>query len=264
MRHRPIACALSVCLFFAFQLSAQTTSSTNSSSVQPLAALQSAQSALTRNATVNDITLTGTAEWIAGSDDDTGTATFQALPGTNRLVLNLSNGPRNEIRSANGPAGSWAGIDSVFHPIAVHNLVVDCGLFPLFALATLSASSTTVLTYVGTEVHNGVSSIHISAFQQPPPSFDGDASAQRHLSRVDIFLDPSTFLPLAYAFNSHPDKNALVDIPVEVRYSNYQSIGGLQIPLHVQKFTNNSLSLDLQFQNATLNTGLTSAQISAQ
>jgi len=86
----------------------------------------------------------------------------------------------------------------------------------------------------------------------------------QHLTQVDIYLDPTTSLPVSYVFNSHPDNNALLDIPTEIRYSNYQNVGGTQIPLHVQKYINNILATDLQFQTALLNTGISTAQINAQ
>ncbi|HKI12751.1 MAG TPA: hypothetical protein VKA02_11595 [Candidatus Acidoferrum sp.] len=84
------------------------------------------------------------------------------------------------------------------------------------------------------------------------------------MTQVDLYLDPTTSLPVSYVFNSHPDNNAGLDIPTEIRYSDYKNVGGVQIPFHVQKFINNTLTLDLQFQNASLNTGITAAQISAQ
>lgn len=254
---------LLVSSLFLLNSSAQTVSAPTAGP-QAATAIQNAIAALAGTSAMNDITLTGTAEWIAGSDDETGTVTYQALLGANRLALSLSGGTRSETRSATGPSGSWSGSDTVSHPIAPHNLLNDPGWFPLFVVGNLNTSTSTVLTYVGPEVHNGITTIHISAVQQPPASFEGDAVVQLHLSRVDLFLDSSSFLPVAYAFNVHPDKNALLDIPVEIRYSNYQKIGGLQIPLHVQKYVNNGLNLDLQFQNASMNTGLTQAQISAQ
>jgi hypothetical protein len=249
-----------VCLFTKSSI-AQTRATT---STPAATTLQAAIAALTGTATVNDITLTGNAEWVAGADDETGTATYQALRNANHLALSLSSGPRNEIRLATGPTGSCSGSDGVSHPIAFENLLNDPGWFPLFSLVGLNTSSSTVLTFVGTEVHNGVSALHLSAFQQPDSAFGGDVALQKHLTQVHIFLDPLSLLPIAYVFNIHPDKNALLDIPVEVRYSNYQVIGGAQIPLHIQKYINNVLNLDLNLQNASLNTGLTPTQIGAQ
>jgi len=118
--------------------------------------------------------------------------------------------------------------------------------------------------YVGQETRDGASVIHVSA-SQPFPNLSGEiASLTQHLTQVDLYLDPTTSLPVSYVFNSHPDNNAGLDIPTEIRYSDYKNVGGVQIPFHVQKFINNTLTLDLQFQNASLNTGITAAQISAQ
>ncbi len=77
---------------------------------------------------------------------------------------------------------------------------------------------------------------------------------------MDFFLDSTTFLPAVTTFNIHPDNNALLDIPIEVRFSDYRAVNGVQVPFHVQKFLNNGLILDLQFQTAALNTGLATSQ----
>jgi hypothetical protein len=81
---------------------------------------------------------------------------------------------------------------------------------------------------------------------------------------VDLYVDGATFLPISYVYNSHPDTDAGLDIPTEIRYSDYRTVDGILVPFHVQKLVNGSLSLDLQFQAASLNTGLSAAQISLQ
>jgi len=254
-----------VVLFFCFAatLIAQ---SPSASTPQALTALHSAFRALTGNTTVNDATLTGSAEWIAGSDDETGTVVLKTTSVASRMDLSLSAGTRSEIRSSaeGGPVGSWAGHDGVSHAMANHNLMTDPGWFPAFAIGNLLSSSNITLTYVGEESRNGASVVHISASEQFSNLPADSAAFMQHLTAVDLFLDPSTFLPVSYVFNSHPDNNAGLHIPMEIRYSNYKNVGGVQIPFHVQRFVNNTLTLDLQFQNASLNTGITAAQISAQ
>jgi hypothetical protein len=269
MRPRLAVPALFVCLLTPLHVFAQATtavSNTTSASVQALAALQNAYAALNGSATVSDITLTGTAEWIAGSDDETGTVTYKAIPGANRLDMNLSGGTRTEIRNpgADGPAGAWVGVDGVSHSISYHNLLTDTGWFPLFAIGNINSSASTVLTYVGLETRDGIQVIHLTASQQPPSAAGQSASLLQHLSQVDIYLSSATFLPASVVFNIHPDDNALLDIPTEVRYSNYQQFAGAQIPMHIQKFINNNLSLDLQFQSAVLNSGVSVSSISTQ
>ena len=80
---------------------------------------------------------------------------------------------------------------------------------------------------------------------------------------MDLYLDPSTS-PGSAAFNIHPDNNALLDISIEIRFSSYQSVNGVQVPFHVQKYLNGGLILDFQFSNAILNSGLTAASFQLQ
>jgi hypothetical protein len=142
--------------------------------------------------------------------------------------------------------------------------LTDPGWFPAFTVSSLLSAPNAVFTYVGPETHDGQSVIHVIASQQFP-TLSGDlASLMQHLTQTDIFLDPNTNLPVAFGFNTHPDNNALLDIPVEIRFSDYRSVSGAQIPFHVQKFLNNSLLLDLQFQTATLNSGLSATIFQVQ
>jgi len=213
---------------------------------------------------VSDVTLTGSARRIAGSDDESGTATLRALSsGAARLDLSLLSGTRSEFRSplSEFPTGGWSGPDGVVHAIPYHNLIGDWGWFPVFTLANASTVQSSVLTLVGTETRNGQSVIHVTEFQQFPNLTPDNAALMQHLSQIDIFLDSATLLPSVVSYNAHADRNVLRDIPVEIHFSDYRTVNGAQIPFHIQKFQNNSLLLDLQFQSATLNTGLTAAQV---
>lgn len=232
------------------------------SSPQGAALLQKALAALVPSTTINDVTLTGTARRIAGSDDESGTVVVKALAGTgSRIDLTLPSGPRSEVRNTSSDpiAGSWSGTDGVWHATAYHNLLPDSALFPAFTLSALLSAQNAVISYVGSETHNGQSVIHVSASQQLPSLTGEPATLIQHLTQIDIFLDPNTYLPASIAFSMHPDRNELLDIPVEIRFSNYTPVNGAHVPFHVQKFVNNSLFLDLQFDSATLNSGLSSS-----
>jgi len=120
-----------------------------------------------------------------------------------------------------------------------------------------------VLSYIGQETLNGAAVFHVSGSQPlPAPSnLPSGISAQlanvgQHLSTMDVYLDPTTSVPIALAFNTHPDGNALIDIPVWIQFSRYQKTAGVQVPMRVQKFLNNGLVLDIQLTDATLNSGL--------
>ena len=262
---RPLRPVCAVILSFVVTLS-PVIAQQSTTAVQPSTLLQQSLTAQVGNTSISDVTLTGTARRIAGSDDESGTVALKALSGgTNRIDLSLSSGPRSEIRSisTSGPSGSWSGPDGVAHAMAYHNVVTDNGLLPLFTISSILSNANSVLTLIGPETRNGQSVIHFTAVQQFP-SLTGDGAALlQHLSKMDIYLDATTNLPASIIYNIHPDNNALLDIPVELHFSDYRAVNGVQVPFHIQKFLNNSLLLDLQFQTAALNTGLTAAQVGA-
>jgi hypothetical protein len=243
-----------------------TIAQTPASSPSGLSVLQNSLQALTGRTTVTDVTLTGAVERIAGSDDETGTVTYKAILGSSRLDLSLPNGTRSEIRAPgpNGAAGNWIGPDGTVHEIAQHNLLTDTGWFPIFALTNSISGTNGLLTYVGQETKNGGSVIHISYSQQFPNLPATVAALWQHSTHLDMYLDSSTLLPVALDFNTHPDDNQALDIPVEFLFSDYRSVGSLTIPFHIQKYLNGSLFLDVQFQSITTNSGLSSSSFGLQ
>lgn len=230
------------------------------SAPDPQLLLQKSLAAMIGNTPLTDIVLSGTARRIAGSDDESGTVTLKALTnGSSRMDLSLSSGSRTQVYSvsSDGPAGSWSGPGAVAHPAALHNLWTNHSwFFPAFALATFLSSPNYSVAYIGQETKDGEPVIHLSASFTPPKVSAKTANFIQHLSQTEIFLDPNSLLPVAITFNTHPDDNAALDIPVEVHFSQYQMVAGAQIPFHVQKYLNNSLFLDLQLQSASINSGI--------
>jgi len=231
--------------------------------------LERSLASLSKGVPVSDVTLTGTARRIAGSDDETGTATLKELvTGQARMDLGFPSGNRSETRanSPQGPVGNWIGPDGTPHPIAEHNLLADGSrFFPALMLYRLQTSQI-VLASSDNEAHDGNVVNGFTAYQQ----FTGSrlpahaVELLQHASQIKIYLDPSTLLPSAVSFNGHPDNNARRDIPVEIRYSDYRAVAGVQVPFHIQKYVNNGLILDLQFETAVLNSGLAASALSLQ
>jgi hypothetical protein len=235
-------------------LSAQQPSLT---SLQAAQLLQGALAALIGNQSLSDIRLTGAARRIAGSDEESGTVTLKALAsGESRVDLNLPSSTGTELcaKSTYGDlVGYEIGPDGA-HRIPEHNMRTGCiWFFPAFAISRFITGSA---TYGGEEIRDGKLLKHLSASQLFPwLDPEGAAFAQR-LSQTEIFLDPVNRLPIAFEFNTHSESNALLDIPIEVRYSDYRIVSGVQVPFRIQKYRNNSLILDLQLENATTNSGL--------
>ena len=245
-------------------LAASFAQQTPSSSAQALTILKQALAALNPDTPTTDVTLSGSVQYIAGSDDESGTATLQALAGASKLSLSLPSGSRTYVEntSGNSPSGTWSGPDGVAHAIAYHNLLTDpVWFFPLLPIARGLSNSGYVITYVDQETLDGEAVQHITIFQPGSLQTSNGEPSLSHLSQMDYFLDSITFLPVAVKFTVHPDTNDLLDIPVEVRFSDYRAVNGVQVPFHVQKFLNNVLALDFQFETAALNTGLSASQL---
>ena len=103
---------------------------------QAVLVLQRSLAALAGTSTINDVTLNGTATRIAGSDNESGTATLKATAiGQSRIDLSLSSGQSSEVRNTSTEpfTGSWSGPDGTWHPVAAHNLfAISDWFFPSF------------------------------------------------------------------------------------------------------------------------------------
>src|SRR5260221_14659149 len=119
--------------------------------------------AMTSGSTVSDISFNGTVISIAGSDNKTGTGVFLAK-GTNesRVVLSFNGEKRTEIRNAAGgvPVGSWAG-KAGSSAISQNNCWTDAPWFAPVLSSLLASDPSVVLSYLGQEVHAGISVVHL-------------------------------------------------------------------------------------------------------
>jgi hypothetical protein len=260
MQPRPLALLTFVLLIGDAGL-AQTPSLT--SDPQAVLLLQSALAKLTGSQPVSDVTLTGTASRIAGSDTESGSVTLRALAaGQSRMDLSLTAGARSEVRGGTGgqPAGAWSDPTGAVHEMANHNLwMPSAWFFPAFIGAQFLSNSSYVVAYVGQEAREGVTVAHLRASIRSSGTPDATTLLIQNLTQTEIYLDSSTLLPVAVTFNIHPDRDAGLNIPAEVRFSDYRSLNGAQVPFHVQEYVQYGLVLDLQIHTVTFNNGLSAS-----
>ncbi len=244
--------------------SARAQSTVPTSSPTAVALAGQALKALAGGTALTDITLQASARYIAGSDEETGAAALLASGNLqSRVVLNLTNGPRTEIRS--GPSGNWMGADGVVHEMAIHNCWPDADWFyPGLTLQALSADPGLGIAYVGAETKNGLAVQHLRLFRVVPNQSPAMTASIQDLSTEDIYLDALSYLPLFLDFNLHPDVNLRVNIAIEIQFSNYQSVNGVKVPGRIQKSLNGGLALDLTISAATVNSGLPASEFAVQ
>ena len=74
---------------------------------------------------------------------------------------------------------------------------------------------------------------------------------------MDFYVDVTTLLPVAVTFNVHPDNESITNLPVEIDFSNYQTTNSVAIPMHIQRYLQGNLLMDVEVSGASFNTGLT-------
>ena len=263
-----IVLSWSVAVLTSIAVGQQFPSISTQASSQALAVLQHANTANTGSVSINDVTLTGTVHRIAGSDNETGTVTLKAtVTGEIRMDLSFPSGPRSETRNKSGQQllGQWSGPDGVQHAIPSHNLMADSvWFFPPLLLQHLSSSQNLVLSDMGNETIRQSAVEHLRVSRQFSNTPSSVTAVVERATQMDIYLDASTLLPSTLVYNAHHDQDANRDLRVEIRFSDYRPVNGVQVPFEVQKYVNGSLEFDFQFQTVSLNTGVESSDFSIQ
>jgi hypothetical protein len=222
----------------------------------PQAVAYAAQSvaAMVGSVSISDVTLTGSVTW---NGSDTGTATLRALGSAeSRMDLALTSGTRTEIRDAQTGAqlGQWLAPNNASGNFASQNCWTDAvWFFP--ALGSLAAGPNVVLAYIGPETRSGESVQHIQSYVYQTNQ-SGLTPSSQQLSTMDFYLDTTTLLPAAVTFNAHPDNNATANLLVEVDFWNYRAVSGVVVPMHIQKYQEGNLIVDVVVTGASFNTGL--------
>jgi hypothetical protein len=211
--------------------------------------------ALTRGSVVSDVRLTANVTWIAGTEPESGTGIFLAK-GTSESRIDLefnSGGTRTEIRNGlNGPAGKWVNPDGKSGKYAFHNCLTDAAwFFPALSALTNVVDPHFVFSYLGEGVWNGLPTKHLRVYQ-----VQSGFKEARRLSTMDFYLDPTSLLMLGVAYETHADNNMNVDLPSEIRFDDYRSVNGVEVPFHIQRLQSGSVAIDVTVNGATFNAGL--------
>lgn len=254
-------------LLLTIPIQAQQTSTPAPRDTAAVSLLQRSLAALVGTNTVKDVTLTGSANYIAGSDEESGSATLKATAiGQARVDLVLSGGQRSEVVdvSQNPPVGSWCGADGVWHPAVPHNLFSDpTWFFPAFLINRALTTPGYAISSADAESLEGLAVEHIAIYQAAGLAAQ-QATKTQGLGEIDLYLNASTLIPVQLVFYTHADTNLLINIPVAIEFSNYQVVQGVSVPYHIQKYINNGLTLDLTVSGVQLNSSLSATEFQVQ
>jgi hypothetical protein len=249
-----LASALLFCSLGATQATAAPQAATRDP--QALTLIASSLQALTGGVAITDVTLQASAAYVAGSDEESGTATLIASGNQQSLVtLGLTGGQRQEIR--NGPAGAWSGPDGTVQAMATHNCWTDASwFFPTLTLEAISSNPQIAVSYLGSDTAKGRPLLHVQVGQVVAGQDPGMAAWILALSAMDLYLDPQSFLPQVLDFKLHPDTDANRSIPVEIQFGNFQKVSGGLVPFSIQKYIQGTLTLNFAVTNVAVNSGV--------
>ena len=216
---------------------------------------------------LSDITLQGNVEDTEYGTDVTGTITLKGTQdGSIRMDLSLPTGTRSEsVVFANGQrSGQQSDASGNITLMALHNLFVDSAWFsPVFLVQHFSSSWS--VTDLGPVTKDGLSLDRLECIK---PGTSGDAKIDRaiqRLSKMHLLMDPSTAYPTFLLYDIHPENNSLTtNKRVAIKYADYQTMGGLIVPSHIQKLVNGVVFLDIHITSVAINTGLISSQFALQ
>lgn len=262
MRIRFLRCFLHFLVVFASSTCLLSQNQRPVSDPQAVRLAQQAIAMLAQGVALQDVTLTGTVTRSLGSSAESGTVTLSALgSGESRMDLFLPSGTRAEIRdgSSGAPRGKWISPDGTSGPLASHNCWTDAAwFFPV--LGSLAAGPNIVLSYIGQESRNRAKVYHIQSHVYQPDQTAPVGPEQ--WSTIDFYLDSATLLPVSMVFKTHADDDVNVDIPIEIRFDNYQSMGGVLVPSNIQQI--GSVTLDVVVTSAAFNSGLSNCLFSVE
>jgi hypothetical protein len=117
---------------------------------------------------------------------------------------------------------------------------------------------------LGVETRNGISVEHIAVWQLPISTLPASSVAYvKQQTQYDIYVDPSTWLPVAMTFNRQfdpaapsqflaPAQPSSAGVLEEVQYSNYQQVQGIPVAFHLQVFFQGTLQSEIQISSAKI------------
>ena len=223
-------------------------------------ALSRLSAAFSGGQVVQRIQLSGNATWHTGSLEDSGTVTLNAsTDGSSQMQLLLAaSGQKTESQAGSGLSAKcqWAGADGVAHEI--HS--GSCWRSALWFLPALSIQPSllpgnlgAVDLGVGTVGASGNTYRHVQTQLTLSSLPDAMAMNIARLSTTDIGIDPVTLLPAVLAYSVRPDNGAQVAIAVEIHYSDYRVVNGVQIPFLIRRYVNGALQLEIRVSSAQIN-----------
>ena len=253
------------CLLGSIPLQSQTDTTTSTSLHK--AALMQSLFRLNGGQGITDVLMTAAVKRIAGTRTETLNLVLKAK-GTDLAKVDygaVSTELRTEtyVNSGGIPACEWVDAAGTPHLSSAENCIVPVWWLPQLSPLAWVAEGAAVPVYVGRENYLGSTVDHYAikkSFARPTPSVSANAARISLLATVDIYLDSNTGIPVALGYPIHPDSDGLTDLRVDVRFSDYRSVGGVLVPYRITRLVNGGVVLDITLASVAFNSGLSDSE----
>lgn len=229
-----------------------------STDTQAASTIQRAVSAQFGSTSIQDVQLSGKVVMHSGIDVSGSVLLVADSSGRSKVTFTLPSGSRSEYLSGHteNPACTWTDANGKTQDIAAHNCRTNGALFlPALALTTAFNSGKVAFSYKGSTASDAGTVDHLASSKTVAKTNITTTALIQKLSTDDLSLDTTTALPSSLKFFIHPDDDAKIDIPVEIRYSDYREVRGVKIPFRIEKLVHGSSFLEITVDSATFNNG---------
>jgi hypothetical protein len=233
------------------------------SSQQAKSLLSRSLAVLVGTGTLNDVVLQGSNP--AGGSAGTFTLSGRLLEG--RTDWSTRRGSLSLVLNASAnsePVGWWTDVSGQKHDLATHNCWTGQTWFSPALTITAALQQAYGAEYVGTETIRGESVDHVRFWFESGRGPQSSRDFIKKLSTVDAYLDSSTGVPAVFVFQLHPEDDASINVPIEIRFSDYRSVNGVLSPFRLQRFQNGNVMFDISVATVAINSGLSDSLFTAQ
>ena len=206
---------------------------------------------------VQKVVLSGQVAWTVGSSQDSGQVTLTAnITGSVSSDYVLEKGGEHKEVVESGPLSAC----TLFVPNKASQTGngLSCWRPVAWFYPALSLQPASLLSGVGV-VDLGQDQVGSGTYRHLKSQLvlaELDATLVTRLmtdSTTDIGLDSSSFLPAVLRYSVHPDDGSAPLIPIEVHFSNYQQIKGVQVPFLIEKYVNGALQASITVTSTQIN-----------
>lgn len=180
--------------------------------------------------------------------------------GTKMVRTELQRPEGTRIRIVNGGEGGIRNPDGTIRKLFSNNTVTErIEHIPALSILSEWQSSKIELHYVGADALNG-NPVQVVSVSFVPTSDPQWADFYRSMTQTLFYIDQATGFVSKIQYQNFAEGDSNVSEKVEVFFSDYRSVSGIQFPFKQASYADGHLRSTLTFSTVTFNTGLTDAE----